>query len=1062
MTSDQLSTSDVLTDPSKNLCNLLLNRDDDDETETITLLDNQYYTETDFLDFTRDANYSDATNLTILSLNIANLLSKLNSLKTFLNHISSGGNKPNIILVVETHINESTNHGLDNNAMLNLIPGYRFFHKGRKSKKGGGVGIFVSDDIKAEATICEHTVKRVGFIEEQFENLVVRIPACINSNTHGSKKDLVIVTIYRQPNNNNLDHFQSCIERLLNCVDKPKNEVVIAGDMNLDLLKYEHHLPTSKYLDTMTNHSFLPRIIRPTRIKNQSATLIDHIFTRNNSTTLVSGIIDVELSGSSGYTDHKPIFTILRTMIPKKAQNPFSIKSYFTSEGHKNRKQGLLMHDWNPVLADNNPDYIYDEIVSTYNHYYQSNLTTKTIKRNSNRHKREPWITYEILSDIRKRDRLSRVKERKCEYKKLRNEIVSKIRKAQRAYIQKQVHDSIGDIKKHWKILKNTINKANNKHDITTDFLYQGQWIKDSQANSKNFNSYYAKIGKDTNESVGPSKHEPGYYLRKSRARNEQSIFLSDVSSDDVINACKILNPKNSTDPSGFKQSVVLQDAGILAHVLAHLVNCSIETGTCPSNSKLARVIPIYKEKGSRHLYENYRPISLLSAFSKIIERLIYDKIFSFLVRYEILFDSQFGFRRGHNTTHATLDFVKTIETALENDEFAIGVFFDLSKAFDTIHHETLLQKLDYYGIRGKANDWIRSYLSGREQYVEWNGKSSSKLPITTGVPQGSILGPLLFLIYINDLPAATTLKTVLYADDSNLLITGKDLSTVCSQLNEELANTSDYFRANKLKLNTGKTKVVFFRKKSKKIDYDEIVVNLDGDRLKFEEEATFLGIIIDSHLNWDKHCNKVANTISRNNGALNRVKKILPPDSLKLLYNSFILPHLQYGLAAWGGCSNQNKKRITTIQKRAVRTVSKSYINSHTEPRMKKLGLFKLEDLYSQQCATLIHDALHHRAPKPVRDLLSLNREASNFNLRSHQSDPYHVRAMTARSKIGSNSFSCKGTNFWNSIPIEIQKIESKYSFKNNIKKLLLDSYHDTANCKNPNCSDKRHHQST
>ena len=234
----------------------------------------------------------------------------------------------------------------------------------------------------------------------------------------------------------------------------------------------------------------------------------------------------------------------------------------------------------------------------------------------------------------------------------------------------------------------------------------------------------------------------------------------------------------------------------------------------------------------------------------------------------------------------------------------------------------------------------------------------------------------------------------------------------------------------------------------------------LDGDRLEFEEEATFLGIIIDSHLNWDKHCDKVANTISRNNGALNRVKKLLPPDSLKLLYNSFILPHLQYGLAAWGGCSNQNQKRITTIQKRAVRTVCRSYINAHTEPRMKKLGILRLEDLYSHQCTSLIHDVLHHRAPKPVNNLLSWDTDTTHVNLRSHQSNPHHVRLITTKSKIGSNSFCYKGPQFWNTLSKDIQEIKSKNSFKNKIKNLLLESYHDKANCTNPNCSDKRNHQ--
>ena len=260
------------------------------------------------------------------------------------------------------------------------------------------------------------------------------------------------------------------------------------------------------------------------------------------------------------------------------------------------------------------------------------------------------------------------------------------------------------------------------------------------------------------------------FYLTKNKERVNEQLMSGRFNEQDVLNACRLLHPKKSCDAYGLSQKVVLHDMDILAPMFVHLINCSLSSGICPDMSKLAKVIPVYKNKGENYLYTNYRPISLLPVFSKIMEKLVYNKIFHFLVRYEILFKSQYGFRRGRNTTHATLDFLKIVEAALKERELAIGVFCDLSKAFDTLNHEILLKKLDHYGVRGTAHMWFESYLNNRSQFVDLNGFKSTNLPLTTGVPQGSILGPLLFLLYINDLPSAANLECVIFADDKGCL----------------------------------------------------------------------------------------------------------------------------------------------------------------------------------------------------------------------------------------------------------------------------------------------------
>jgi len=282
----------------------------------------------------------------------------------------------------------------------------------------------------------------------------------------------------------------------------------------------------------------------------------------------------------------------------------------------------------------------------------------------------------------------------------------------------------------------------------------------------------------------------------------------------------------------------------------------------------------------------------------------MHTRLYTFLELNGTLYNNQFGFRKNHSTTHAILEVVDKLSEAIDKRNISIGVFLDLSKAFDTIKHDILLNKLNHYGIRGTALEWFRSYLTGRSHLVTYLKARSDLAPILFGVPQGSILGPLLFLIYINDINNCTDkLLFYLFADDTTVFITSNSELDLYTQMNSELLHLTTWFNANSQSLNTKKTNYIVFSSFRKKIteDPNQIII-LNNIPIKRVAQTKFLGIILDEHLKWHPHINLVQNKIAKSIGIIKRLKNVLPSQTLKTLYNTFIAPYLSYGTIIWAG----------------------------------------------------------------------------------------------------------------------------------------------------------------
>ena len=471
------------------------------------------------------------------------------------------------------------------------------------------------------------------------------------------------------------------------------------------------------------------------------------------------------------------------------------------------------------------------------------------------------------------------------------------------------------------------------------------------------------------------------------------------------------------------------------------VINQMINTGIFPDKLKIGKINPIYK-KDDESLFTNYRPISLLPAISKIFEKVLFKQIYNYFQQKKLFYSAQYGFRNGHSQEFAALELVDKILINMDKKSTPIGIFIDLSKAFDTIDHTILLDKLNHYGFSDLALKLIKNYLSNRKQYVQMDDIKSNLCNITTGVPQGSILGPLLFIIYMNDIAEASNLfDFILYADDTSLsttieIVVKKNMGDIQTCIDSELNKINVWLKLNKLSLNIQKTKFMIFRTNNKPVP--EIELHIEGICIERVYEFNFLGITLDDQLKWNKHIEKISNKMSRNIGILNSLKHFLPMTTKTLIYNSLISCHINYGILLWG----YSCKRVELLQKKAVRIISLSKYNAHTEPILKHLKLLKVSDILNLQILKLYYKYKHGELPiylltMPFQPNLATHNHFTRNRNNIHLGRPAHTFAQKSlRFKLP--------TLVNNTIPEIIGKIEthSLEGFSRYIKYRYLEAY--------------------
>ena len=628
-----------------------------------------------------------------------------------------------------------------------------------------------------------------------------------------------------------------------------------------------------------------------------------------------------------------------------------SLKSIATFKSSINKANLITQFDLNP-LGD--PNVNYNILAHALSEAKQKHIPRKVKRFNKRKHFKHKWMTNDLLTLINKKN------DRYRDWKSTTDNILYEIKKINFKTFEKIVNNEItaakslyyfntftaqkNDMKKTWSTINETLNRSKNKSDLPNEFLVDNRTITDPKEIANSFNVFFSTIG--TNLSSNVNNHNTNLKFNDYLNHPTDHRFkFQQVSTKEVVSIINKLKNKTSSGKDEISNKLLKSIKDVISEPLTVIINQSLLTGIFPEKLKIAKVKPLYK-KGDKCCFNNYRPISILPTISKVFERVMYTQLYNYFNVNNLLTEQQYGFRSKHSTGLASIKLVDYIIMEMDDPKTTktpTTVYLDLSKAFDTPNYDIFVSKLEYYGIIGIPLALIKSYLINRFQYVQYENMTSELLEIKTGIPQGSILGPLFFSILINDLVNSSRLFSFLmYADDTTIYFNLEDFPANNREIaiNKELDKVNVWLKLNKLTLNVEKTKCMFFRKKRTP---EKISLSIDNKSIDAVSHFNFLVLLIDENLSWKYHITMVTNKLSKIGGVLHRLKYIYPQHVLVAIYKSLFVPHLNYGSLLWG----HNFDTVFKLQKKVVRTITNSAYIAHSEPILKRLSLLKVQDIY-------------------------------------------------------------------------------------------------------------------
>ncbi len=729
---------------------------------------------------------------------------------------------------------------------------------------------------------------------------------------------------------------------------------------------------------------------------------------------------------SASVSDHLPTITSIIPTTKIKEKITINVTQ------HKKINNEIQSTDW-PKLEKDLTNLNTNAAAEMLSSKIQNIINKHTIKMHSDKFikPKKPWINYDILTLKKQVNKLrnkllkKQTPNNEEQYKAMKKEYNYKLKQAKYNYFSEQLNINQTNPKKTWQIINLALNKG---HSTTanSELNINNSICSDKTIIANSFNKFFQNAAANITTKIPNPTHTYDYYLNKTPKTNDTFNFKP-TTLQDIVKTINNLTNKSSSGFDSISPKILKSNAVTLAPAITILVNNIITSGKFPEYLKTSKITPLFK-KGLVSDINNYRPISQLPIFSKITEKILIDQMLEHLNKHQVITKYQFGFRKQHSTSHAVIATINHIELQRNLGNHTILLSLDLSRAFDTVESTTILPtKLLHYGLSPFATETLKNFFLNRKQFVTNNSTNSNIVPChNLSVVQGSTLGPQLFQLYINDLPNITNLKCYLFADDTNILISGPCLTTITQQLNNELIKILDYFNANKLSLNTSKSNFTIISPKQN--SKPTTTIKIGNNTVSQKDSIKFLGIEIDNKLKFQNHADQTITKLTKGINALIMTKNILTFKSKLAIFNSLIQSHLQYGATVWVPKLNSKTiTRITKIQKRAIRLVFNVKHNHHTAILFKLSNTLTIDKLGTLNCVTLAGKHIHNQLPDIFNEIIPKQLD--------------HRHQLKFPNKTKKNDITYNIINAWMKYESQIDKTNPT-TIKKSCKKILIDLY--------------------